>query len=58
MIKVIHHMLTMVGFLMLPFFYIGIIIVFGYEPFNKIFDEWNRHRKSGESWGGLDKGVS
>ncbi|MDH4319367.1 MAG: hypothetical protein OEV64_13320 [Desulfobulbaceae bacterium] len=52
--RILHYLLTVVSLLFLPFIWLGLIACFGYENPKLIFNEWNKHRKSGIAWGPFD----
>ena len=53
----IHNLMNVTSFILLPFLWISVVLVFGYEPISKLYGEWNQHRKSGENWGPFDEVV-
>lgn len=59
-IAVLHHALTIVGFCIIPLFWVLIntFMLSADQPsvtLTSLVQTWNQHRTSGEPWGALDR---
>ncbi len=53
---VMHHVATLTSLMFVPVIYLVFRAIFNDVTFKEIFDDWNRHRKSGEYWRVFDEG--
>lgn len=54
-IAMLHHGLTVLGFIMMPLLWLGMNFYGDRTTFATIFRTWNATRKSGEPWGWFDR---
>lgn len=51
----LHHALTVVGFVMMPILWLGMNCYGDRTSIASIFSTWNQTRRSGEPWGWFDR---